>query len=75
MKSKGWISALALVEQVGLSMVIPILLCVFIGNFLDKVTGKAPLFLVIFILLGVGSAFRNLFYIVGKEAMKGKKDE
>lgn len=75
MKSKGWLSALALVEQVGLSMIIPIFLCVFIGNFLDKATDKSPLFLVIFIVLGVGSAFRNLFYIIGKEAKKGRKDE
>lgn len=75
MKKKGWISALALLEQVGISMAVPIFLCVFIGIFLDKLTGKEPLWLVIFILLGVGSAFRNLFYIVGKAAKKGEKDE
>ncbi|MEF9959395.1 MAG: AtpZ/AtpI family protein [Niameybacter sp.] len=75
MKKKGWLRSLALLEQVGLSMAIPIFLCVFLGIFLDNVTNKSPLFLVIFILLGVGSAFRNLFYIVGKEAKRGEKDE
>lgn len=75
MKKRGWIRALALLEQVGLSMAIPIFLCVFLGVFLDKITNKSPLFLAIFILLGVGSAFRNLFYIVGREAKRGEKNE
>ena len=75
MKKRGWVRALALLEQVGLSMAIPIFLCVFLGVFLDKITNKSPSFLVIFILLGVGSAFRNLFYIVGREAKRGEKDE
>lgn len=75
MKKRGWVRALALLEQVGLSMAIPIFLCVFLGVFLDKITNKSPLFLVIFILLGVGGAFRNLFYIVGREAKRGEKDE
>ena len=75
MKKKGWVRALALLEQVGFSMAVPIFLCVFIGIFLDNTTNKSPLFLVIFIILGVGSAFRNLFYIVGKEAKRGGKDE
>lgn len=75
MKKRGWVRALALLEQVGLSMAIPIFLCVFLGVFLDKITDKSPLFLVIFIILGVGSAFRNLFYIVGREAKRGEKDE
>lgn len=75
MKKRGWVRALALLEQVGLSMAIPIFLCVFVGVFLDRITNKSPLFLVIFIFLGVGSAFRNLFYIVGREAKRGEKDE
>ena len=75
MKKRGWVRALALLEQVGLSMAIPIFLCIILGGFLDKITNKSPLFLVIFIFLGVGSAFRNLFYIVGREAKRGEKDE
>ncbi|MEG0951147.1 MAG: AtpZ/AtpI family protein, partial [Niameybacter sp.] len=46
MKKKGWLRSLALLEQVGLSMAIPIFLCVFLGIFLDNVTNKSPLFLV-----------------------------
>lgn len=74
MKDKrGILVAFALVSQLGFSMVIPIFLCFFVGKFLDDIINVSPLFLIIFILVGVGAAFRNLFYLVSKEAKKGAK--
>ena len=75
MKDRSWVRALALLNQLGIAMLIPIFLCVFIGIFLDRVTGLDPLFLIIFILLGVGAAFRNLFYITGKEVKRNEKND
>lgn len=76
MSKNNWVPALGLLNQVAISMLVPIFGCVFVGIFLDKVTGLEPLWLVIFILLGVGAAFRNLFYIILKEQKKSeKKDE
>lgn len=75
MKHNSYLRVLSLVSQLGISMAVPILLCVLLGAYLDNKTGREPLFTIIFILLGVGAAFRNLFYIVGKEAKKGEKDE
>lgn len=75
MSKRSWVPALGLLNQVAISMLIPIFACVFVGIFLDKVTGREPLWLVIFILLGVGAAFRNLFYIILKEQKKSEKDE
>lgn len=76
MSKRSWVPALGLLNQVAISMLVPIFGCVFVGIFLDRVTGLEPLWLVIFILLGVGAAFRNLFYIILKEQKKGeKKDE
>lgn len=75
MKKRSWVPALALFNQVGIAMLIPIFMCTFIGIFLDKATGLEPLFLIIFILLGVGAAFRNLFYIIGKEVKKSEKND
>ncbi|OON97772.1 MAG: ATP synthase subunit [Epulopiscium sp. Nele67-Bin005] len=71
-KKKSWVSAFSLVTQLGWSMLIPILGCTYVGIYLDNLTGKEPLWLVVFILLGVGSAFRNLFHIVLHEAKKGE---
>ncbi|MDF2595402.1 MAG: putative synthase protein [Clostridia bacterium] len=75
MKRNNWARSLMLISQLGISMITPILLCTAIGIFLDDKTNKAPLFTILFILLGVGGAFRNLFYITGKEIKKGEKDE
>jgi F0F1-type ATP synthase assembly protein I len=56
-------------------MITPIIACIIIGALLDEKAGTAPWLLIVFILLGVGAAFRNLFYMAGKENKKGKKDE
>lgn len=75
MKKNNWVSYLSLISQVGISMITPIFMCILFGAYLDDKTGKSPLFVVIFIFLGVGGAFRNLFYIVGKAYKKGDKHE
>ncbi len=61
----------ALISQVGISMVSPILLGVFIGQWIDKKVGTEGIFMLIFIFLGVGGGFMNLFKITG--AFKNKR--
>lgn len=68
-----YLKNLGLVTQIGLLMAIPIFLCVFGGIWLDERFGTSPLFLIIFILLGVAAAFRNLFVTVLGNIDKGKK--
>lgn len=67
--------ALAKFSQVGICMLIPILMCIFIGKWLDKKFGTNILFLIIFTIIGVGAAFRNLYVIVIKEYNKEEKIE
>ncbi|ONI42202.1 ATP synthase subunit [Candidatus Epulonipiscium fishelsonii] len=74
-KRRSWISALSLLSQLGISMAVPIFGCIFVGIFLDGITEKSPLWLIIFILLGVGAAFRNMFHIILHEAKKGDYHE
>ncbi len=64
----------ALITQVGISMVTPILLGLYIGKKLDGWLKTSPLFLLIFIILGIGASFTNLFKIVEKSSgnKKGK---
>lgn len=65
------IKALSLVTQIGMSMIMPIIMCLFVGIFLDKLVGTAPLFILIFVFLGVGGGFRNV-YIMTKSFYKDK---
>lgn len=75
MGKRNFVPLLSLISQVGITMVVCIVGCMLLGIFIDNVTGMGPLWLVIFILLGVGAAFRNLFYIIMKEVKKGEKDK
>lgn len=60
-KNKNSLANLALITQIGLSVITPILLGVYIGQFVDKKVGTNGVFSIIFILLGVGGGFMNLF--------------
>lgn len=65
----GILQNLALVSQIGLIMVIPIIAGVFVGGWIDKALGTKVVFLIIFVILGVGSAFRNV-YTIFKQKIK-----
>ena len=64
---------LALITQVGFIMIIPIIGGVYLGSYLDKRFGTGSLFLFIFIIIGVITAFMNLFKITIRKS-KNKKD-
>lgn len=75
MKMRAWARYISLISQLGFTMITPILICTVIGAFLDKKLNTTPLFIIIFILLGVAGAFRNLFFHVGKEIKRQNKKE
>ncbi|MBV1728838.1 MAG: AtpZ/AtpI family protein [Methanobacterium sp.] len=54
---------LALVSQIGIMMIVPIAIGLFIGKFLDEKLGTGYVFLFIFLVIGVGAAFVNLYKI------------
>lgn len=65
---------LALISQLGISIIVPVIMCTFAGVFIEKrfsVSVTVPL-----IILGVLSGVRNAYYIL-KEAHKKteKRDE
>lgn len=62
---------LALVSQIGISIVVMIGGGVLLGNFLDKVFNTNLVFLVIFTVLGVSSAFYYI-YKMGVQGLNGK---
>ncbi|MCL2853551.1 MAG: AtpZ/AtpI family protein [Defluviitaleaceae bacterium] len=59
-------SALGLFTHIGLTMVICIIGCIFIGIFLDNLLDTGSLFMFIFIVLGVASAFWSAYKIIIK---------
>ncbi len=76
MKRKyGFLANFALVSQIGIMMVIPIVLGVWLGNLIDTKLGTGALFLIIFMILGIGAAFRNVYYTVYKQFEKKEDDK
>lgn len=62
---------LVLISQVGISMLVPILGGALLGIFIDKKLGTGIIFFIIFIILGIISAFITLFKItVGSNRRK-----
>ena len=73
-ENKKIVSAFMLVTQIGISMMTPIFLCVIIGVIVQNKTGfeySVP----IGILLGVASAFRNVFILTKKMYFKDMEKE
>jgi F0F1-type ATP synthase assembly protein I len=61
---------LALVSQIGIMMILPIVIGLFIGKFLDEKLGTGYIFLFIFLVIGVGAAFLNLYKIGMRDQKK-----
>ncbi|MBR5336834.1 MAG: AtpZ/AtpI family protein [Lachnospiraceae bacterium] len=62
---------LVLVTQFGISMIVPIVLCMFLGMFVaDKLS--APIITVPFFILGALAGFRNV-YILARSVYKDDK--
>ncbi len=75
MKNDNWMGQIYVVMQFGLTIVLCIVFCFFIGRFLDNWLGTKGIFITIFTILGVvGGA--NVAYRQINEALKEEqKDE
>ena len=69
------IKSLSKISQVGITMVVTIGLCFFIGKWLDEKLGTNIIFLAIFTLLGIGAGFRNVYILIMKDYKEEEKRE
>ncbi|PSJ30975.1 ATP synthase [Peptostreptococcus russellii] len=64
LNKKQWfqiVKSLSLLTQLGLIVIICVFGCTYVGIYLDRRLNTSPLFAIIFILLGIGSAFVSLY--------------
>ncbi|MEJ8553973.1 AtpZ/AtpI family protein [Tepidibacter sp. Z1-5] len=65
-KKNKWFEALvylSLVSQIGIYMVVPILVCGFLGGVIDRKFNTEPIFFIILIVIGIGAGFVNAYKI------------
>lgn len=74
MRNNKVIRALLLISQLGISMMVPIFLCVYAGNFIDK-KAQTGFFMPLFLILGIAAAFRNVFLLLKPFYAKDKARE
>ena len=70
-KNRGALKNLALISQIGISMITPIFLGMFIGGWIDKRAKTQGVFMIIFMVFGIGAGFMNVLKITG--AFKDKR--
>lgn len=70
--NKDSLKNLALISQVGLSIITPILLGVFLGQLVDKKVGTNGVFSIIFIIIGAAAGFLNLLKLADNKSNKRK---
>ena len=73
-RDKGISKGIVMLSQIGVTMLTPIFLCVFIGYQLDKRFSTSYWF-IIFLVLGFLTAFRNVFYMTKQFYAKDKERE
>lgn len=56
------LQGLALLTQLGVTMTVAIFMGVFIGIYLDKWLGTSPWMTLVFSFIGIGAAFRSMYY-------------
>ena len=66
--------ALTMLSQIGISMMVPVFLCVWLGSFLSN-QFEIPLLFPIFLLLGFLSAIRNVYILTRSFYAKDKAKE
>ena len=73
-KKSKIIRSLMMVSQIGISMLVPIFLCLFFGVKLNE-WFSSIYFVPIFLFLGMGAAFRNVYYLTKGFYAKDQKKE
>lgn len=56
--------ALSLLMQLSIMMIVSIFGCFFIGKFIDTKLNTGPIFMLIFLVLGIGGAFMSVYKTV-----------
>ncbi|MCL1925091.1 MAG: AtpZ/AtpI family protein [Defluviitaleaceae bacterium] len=65
-KSKMPLNSFALVTQIAINIIANLAVAFLLGYFIDNFLGTMPIFLLIFIFLGIGSAMMSIYHTVNK---------
>ncbi len=70
----GIMKGLAFVTQFAVIMLSPIILCLFLGKWLDSRFATGNVITLVMLFLGVAAAYRNAYVTLRNNFLSGKKD-
>ena len=73
-KNNDVVKGIIMITQIGLTMLVPIFLCIFIGYQLDS-HFQTRFWFIIFLILGILAAFRNVYVLTKQFYAKDKARE
>ena len=62
---------LGVLSTVGITLVAATMIGLYLGVWLDRLFGTSPWLTILFLLLGIGAGFRNLFHYVKRSLRDG----
>ena len=68
----NFLKALTLISQVGITMIVPVIAGVWLGNYLDELLHTNLIFLLLGVILGVSAGFRNAYRLIMQQQDDGK---
>ena len=72
-ETKRTVIQMASVSSIGIAMVLAVVGCFFLGNWLDQKLGTEPYLAFLFLLIGIAAGFRNM-YVLLKRYIKSEKN-
>ena len=63
-----------MISQISITMLVPVFLCIFAGNWLNN-TFSTVYFMPVFLFLGFGAAIRNVYYLTKSFYAEDRKKE
>ncbi|ABR46574.1 conserved hypothetical protein [Alkaliphilus metalliredigens QYMF] len=72
-KKRHVMENLSLLSFIGISMIVPIIGGLYIGRWIDARFNTQPIFLFVFIIMGVIVSFMNLFKVAAKDIEQKKR--
>lgn len=63
---------LALINQIGISMIVPIFICLYIGKWIDSLLSTNAIITLLMLFIGIMVSFRNFFVMTSKFINKDK---
>ena len=73
-KRSGIARSIMMISQISISMLVPIFLCLFLGNFLNEKCNTVY-FVPVFLFLGIAASIRNVYLLTKSFYAKDKKRE